>query len=321
MIRSIRGPLGALLAIALAIAILSRIASMYWLQHAIDATAIREVVPILWFNFAVELAVLLAVFLALYWLIKRDRRDRSEKARLDHLAEVAAMSGGFAHEARNLLHAMQARIDLLRKSVGVDEKSNERLNKLEELAGGMEQLFTDFLAFNRPADDQLEETDVTGLVKQVLEFEELELERAGISVRCDFAAAIPPALVDRRKLKRALLNLVVNARHSMPDGGELVVRVIPQGKRVRIEVTDTGCGIPWDDQRHIFETYFTTKSEGTGLGLAITQRTIEDFGGQIAFTSVPEQGTTFVVTLPSVEQHRANLKRVLKELALQNAAR
>jgi len=320
MIRSIQGSVVALLTIALAIVIFSHIGSAVWLQQSLTEGTTRRVVPVLWFHFLVELAILTGIFFAVRWLIGRDRRERSEKARLDHLSEIAAISGGFAHEARNLIHAMQTRIELLRKSVADDEKGTERLTKLEELATGMEELFTDFLTFARPADDHLEETDVASLVEQVLEFEQLELERAGIAVTCDFDHEAPKAFVDRGKLKRALLNLVVNARHAMADGGKLLLRVARHGKGVRIEIEDTGCGIPFDAQGRIFQSYFTTKSDGIGLGLAIVRRTIEDLGGTITFTSVPEQGTIFIITLPSVGQHRSNVKRILKELALKKAA-
>jgi signal transduction histidine kinase len=210
---------------------------------------------------------------------------------------------------------LQARLGLLRKYLAGDGKAEERINKLEEVAASMEQLLTDFLTFARPAGNDLEETDPVSLVRQVLEFEELELERSGVRVNFHSDAEVPAALVDRGKLKRALLNLVVNARQAMPDGGELHVRVLRRRARVRIEIQDSGHGIPPEDQRRIFQTYFTTKSGGTGLGLAIVRRTIEDFGGTISFTSTVGRGTTFIISLPSMKQHRATVKRSLKELA------
>jgi signal transduction histidine kinase len=321
MIRSLRGPLIALISAALAVVVLSRIGSSVWVSRVVADAAASKILPILWFNFLVELAVLVVVFFAVKWLIDRDRSDRSAKARLDHLADVAAMSGGFAHEARNLLNALQTRIELLRKHLAGNEKAGERVDKIEELASDMEQLFTDFLTLARPAEDHLEETDVATLIGQVLEFEQLELERSGVTVVCDFDPQTPPALVDRGKLKRAILNLIVNARHAMSEGGELKLRVKPFGKRVLVEVEDSGCGIPQDDQPRIFQTYFTTKSEGTGLGLAIVRRTVEDFGGKVSFTSTAGVGTTFTIILLSVRQHRAAAKRMLNKLPLGTAAR
>ena len=320
MIRSLRGPLVVLLAVALAAVGLAHIASTAWISRSVSHDAYRVVVPVLRFNILVELIVIALVLYVVKWLVGRDRRDRLDKARLDHLAEVAAMSGGFAHEARNLLHALQARIDLLRKNILGDAKGEERVNKLEELATDMEHLFTDFLTLARPADDDLEEADIASLIQQVVEFEELELERANIHVQCDFSAAAPRALVDRGKLKRAILNLIVNARHAMSDGGLLTLRVSAKGKRVEVQVADTGCGIARDDLSRIFQTYYTTKSDGTGLGLAIVRRTIEDFGGKITCKSTTQKGTTFTIVLPSVEQHQATTRRVLKELSLRKTA-
>ncbi|TWU27630.1 Nitrogen regulation protein NR(II) [Bythopirellula polymerisocia] len=252
MIRSFRGPIIALLTAALAVVLLSRIVSTLWIFRALPEEIARSVIPGLWYNFFFELMVFVGISLALRWLIGRDRKDRSEKARLDHLAEVATMSGGFAHEARNLLHALQTRIELLRKSAADDAKSLERVNKLDELAMDMEQLFTDFLSLARPANDHLEESNVTNLVNQVIEFEDLELERSGVKIVREFDSKVPQVLVDRGKFKRALLNLIVNARHALPEGGTLWVRTSAYGKQVRIEVEDNGCGIPLEDQPRIF---------------------------------------------------------------------
>ena len=310
MIRPIRCPVLALLTVGFAIVVLSRIGSALWIQRSVPESASRQIIPALWFNFIVELAVLTCIFFAVRWLVERDRRDRKDQARTDRLADMAVLAAGFAHEARNLLHAMNARIDLLRKTVAGNEKGVERLNKLDELANSMQHLFTDFLTFARPGEDQLEETDIVSLVRQVLDFEQLELERLGITTSFEADENIPQSLVDRGKLKRALLNLIVNARQAMPEGGELKLQVASQRGKVRIDIQDTGCGIPKSEQRRVFETYFTTKTEGTGLGLAIVERTIEDLGGRITFKSVPDRGTTFSIVLPSIDQHRANVARL-----------
>lgn len=320
MIRSFRGPIIILLSAASAVLLLSRFGLTFWIEHSFSENIGGQIVPILWVNFLFEVAVFVGILFVIKWLIGRDRQDRFDKARIDHLSEVAEMSGGFAHEARNLLHALQTRIELLRKSIADDTKSTERVQKLEDIATDLEQLFTDFLALARPAGDQLEESDVAALVNQVLEFEELELERSGIKVVRELDSSKPQALVDRAKFKRALLNLIVNARHAMSDGGTLWTRVSTQGKQVRIEIEDSGCGIPADCQPRVFQSYFTTKSGGTGLGLAIVRRAIEDFGGEISFSSTDGKGTTFVIILPNVEQQREKLNRIFKELALQKVA-
>jgi len=305
---------------ALAVLLLFWFASTIWVQKSVSDAAAQQVIPVLQLNLFVEVVVLTSVSVAALWLIVRDRRVRYAKTRIDHLSEVAMMSGGFAHEARNLIHAMHTRLELLRKSVAGNDKAEERVDKLGEIAEGMEQLLADFLSFARPADNKLEETDPVKLVRQVLEFEELELERSGVQCSIDAAPQVPTVLVDRAKMKRALLNLIVNARQAMPEGGELHLQVTNWRNRVRIEIADTGSGIAPDDQARIFETYYSTKSAGTGLGLAIVRRTIEDLGGEITFASELNRGTTFYITLPTSKQQRARLKNNLQKLALHKTA-
>jgi signal transduction histidine kinase len=107
-----------------------------------------------------------------------------------------------------------------------------------------------------------------------------------------------------------LLNLIINARQAMPEGGTLTVRARPSERgEVLLEVSDTGCGIPEEDRPRIFQTFFSTKPEGTGLGLAIVKRTIEDLGGRITFDSQVGRGTTFRIYLPPAQRRRVLLER------------
>ncbi len=106
-------------------------------------------------------------------------------------------------------------------------------------------------------------------------------------------------MADLGKLRRVFVNLVSNALQAMPEGGQLRVDSETLGDEVRIRFWDTGVGIPEDARDHLFEPYFTTKSEGTGLGLAISKRVVEEMGGTIALESAPEgRGTVATVCLP-----------------------
>jgi signal transduction histidine kinase len=104
--------------------------------------------------------------------------------------------------------------------------------------------------------------------------------------------------VDRNKLKRSLLNIVVNARQPMPNGGHLRVTTERNRDTLDIAIEDEGEGIPADLLPRIFDSYFTTKSGGSGLGLAIVRRTVEDFGGVVECSSMPGKGTTVAIRLP-----------------------
>jgi signal transduction histidine kinase len=243
------------------------------------------------------------------WLTSRARRREREQARVEHLAEVGLLAGGLAHEIRNTLNAMHSQIALLRKQLPSQAgPACERTAQLERAVTELEQLVSDFLAFARPAKDQPRDVDLAGLILELLDFAALDLEQARVTAVTELAPDLPAVYVDPGKLKRALLNLVINARQAMPDGGTLTVRAWPEEPgQVLIEVRDTGCGIPEEDRPHIFQTFFSTKPGGTGLGLAVVKRTVEDFGGRVTFHSQVGRGTTFRVSLPTAQRRRVSL--------------
>jgi signal transduction histidine kinase len=265
-------------------------------------------VSVVWLNFALQLLLLaFAVAIAVRFL-KSDRKRRAEQARSEHFAEVALLAGGLAHEVRNHLHALQSRVGLLRKSLANNEPTLRRIERVDEIADGMEQLVTNFLTLARPATDDLELLNPAELIRDVVDFERSDLDRLGIDVDLDLEDDLR-MLVDRGKLKRALLNIVVNARQAMPNGGTLQIRCGRRGDLVRIAVEDDGDGIPPDVLPRIFESYFTTKSEGSGLGLAIVRRTIEDLGGKVTCDSALGHGTTIMFDLPTRAERAAPMPR------------
>lgn len=256
-----------------------------------------------WGGMAAEAAVLAVGGVVAWRVLHQGRETETRRVRREHLAEVGVLASGLAHEIRNYLNAMRTHLALLRKSAesdGAGRPSGEkRIARLEETIGGLEELVTEFLTFARPQADRLEEIGLRELIGEVADFVGLDLEQAGVELHVDVAPDLAPVWADRAKLKRAVLNLLVNARQAMPDGGTLRVRATPQPDAVLIEIADTGCGIPPEDQPRLFDLFFSTKAEGTGLGLAIVKRTVEDLSGSIAFESAVGQGTTFRMLLPS----------------------
>lgn len=126
----------------------------------------------------------------------------------------------------------------------------------------------------------------------------------------EYAREVPAISADGERLYEAFVNLISNALAAMTTGGRLTVRTgwhrpaepAPRGasgRRVRVEIEDTGGGISPLEAEKVFDPFFTTKAEGTGLGLALTHKIIEDHGGSIAFRSAPGVGTTFTVLLPT----------------------
>ena len=161
--------------------------------------------------------------------------------------------------------------------------------------------------------DKPEQVDVAELAAEVVEFLSFDFEEAAVAVRVETAPGVPPVIGDRRKLRHVIVNLLVNARQAMPMGGQATIRIRPAGAHVRLDIEDTGCGIPAEDQPRVFEAFFTTKSEGTGLGLAVVKRTIEDLGGAISFASEVGRGTSFHVLLPASGRYEATMRQLGRE--------
>jgi signal transduction histidine kinase len=120
----------------------------------------------------------------------------------------------------------------------------------------------------------------------------------GIVVRTTFARDLAPVQLDRELFKQALLNLVLNAEHAMPKGGELILTTRRQGEWVRLDVVDTGVGMAEEVRARIFDAFFSTRASGSGLGLPTTRKIIEAHGGAIDVQSELGKGSQFSVRLP-----------------------
>ena len=133
----------------------------------------------------------------------------------------------------------------------------------------------------------------------------------GIEILKRLQPGLPPLRLDPNLLHQALLNVLVNARQAMPNGGQLTVgtclrqNLIGKGKVVEVAISDTGVGILEENLRRIFQPFFTTKAQGTGLGLAIAARIVEQHGGRIAVESEVGKGTTFRIVFPVPAEDRA----------------
>ena len=155
-----------------------------------------------------------------------------------------------------------------------------------------------FLNFTRPVELKLEETDLRGLLDEVLEAARPSIAKAGLELRVDLPSEFPPVFVDRQIIHQAVLNLLLNASEFTDPGGRITLSLRRSGDSAIIAVADSGKGISAEDQKKIFQLFFTTRPGGTGIGLANTFRFVQLHDGRIEFDSEAGRGTTFRMELP-----------------------
>ena len=237
--------------------------------------------------------------------------DKSSHA--NRIASLVRLADGLAHEIKNPLSTMAINLALLQEdweragaSRGAsepvrtprEERSLKRIKTLQREVSRLEQILEDFLHYARGGVVDRKPEDLARIVRELLDFVEPEDERAGIRHHVDLPIGLPLVLVDEARIKQAVLNLLVNARQAMPDGGELLVRLRRMGHQVELSITDTGSGMSSDKLARIFEEYWSDKPGGTGLGLPTARRIIEEHGGAITALSEEGRGSSFSITLP-----------------------
>jgi signal transduction histidine kinase/CheY-like chemotaxis protein len=240
--------------------------------------------------------------------IARDLTDRrrleAELRQAQKMEAIGRLAGGIAHDFNNLLTVINGNGEVLRtKLPGSDAGLADEIVRAGEQAA---TLTRQLLAFSRKgvvAPRVLCPNTIIDGVRRMLA--RLVGERVQVVTDLDQTAGC--VRIDPGQLEQALLNLAVNARDAMPQGGTLTIRTRATADHVRIEVTDTGMGMDAATRARAFEPFFTTKpaGEGTGLGLATVKGIVEQAGGTVTVSSEPGQGTTFTIGLPLSRDGRA----------------
>ncbi len=228
-------------------------------------------------------------------------------ARQEKLASLGVLAAGVAHEIRNPLTAIKARLFTQRKQLTPGSPAAQDAEVISGEIHRLERIVREFLAFARPGQPEFTEVTAAALLNSVRELLQPQLDREEIRLTLE----APPALTvraDPAQLKQVLINLVQNAADASGRNGTLHLRARSATQRLRtalvpviiLEVADSGPGIPAEIQDRLFDPFFTTKEKGTGLGLAIALRIVEKHGGALEFQTHPGRGTVFGVVLPSV---------------------
>jgi len=220
-----------------------------------------------------------------------------ELARKNRLADLGQMASHVAHEVRNNLVPVLLYLSLLRRRLSDDADSLDILAKIEAGFTALDATVNDLLNFTAHRQPQWQTFVVGDLVNEICESLEPQLEAQLIDVDVD----VPPNTLltaDREMIRRALLNLVLNAIDAMPAGGTLVITSYEDARGFELEVADSGPGLHDEAKRRAFEPFYSTKKNGTGLGLAIVQHVAEAHGGSVTATNCPEGGAAFTIRIP-----------------------
>lgn len=230
------------------------------------------------------------------------RRKSNAAQQINALGELA---GGIAHDFRNVLAVISSALRLAERRENHPQKTREYLEAAQEGVERGFRLTSRLLALAKPHAPDLHPEDPSRLIRELLPFLKYG---AGprVRIRLELKERAASCMVDPPQFNQALLNLVVNARDAMPEGGEIVIGTeivrAPAGDRrqfLRIRVSDTGEGMSTETAARIFDPWFTTKGEtGTGLGLPQVHRFMALVGGSISVSSAPAIGTTFDLLFP-----------------------
>ncbi|HYQ17751.1 MAG TPA: ATP-binding protein [Polyangiaceae bacterium] len=248
------------------------------------------------------------------------RREQAERARAEaelqaveskQLEMVGRLAAGVAHDFNNNLTAIMGSAELLKLEPSGSDAASELSDSILQASQRLAELTRQLLAYSRKARMQQTPTDLHDVIEQAVSLARRSMD-PNITIVTELNAERSTVNGDAALLQSAVLNLLINARDAMPEGGRLTVATVsveltrsgikgmPVGPCVVLEVIDTGRGIPEDQVAHIFDPFFTTKpiGKGTGLGLASVAGTVRAHGGNIEVNSDATHGTAFRMYLP-----------------------
>jgi signal transduction histidine kinase len=243
---------------------------------------------------------------------------------------IGQLTGGVAHDFNNLLMAVLGSLTLLEKRLPDDPQCRRLLQNAVQGAQRGAALTQRLLAFSRRQELKPEAVDLGALVSGMEELLKRALGHA-IELKCTFPEELPPVLVDANQLELALLNLALNARDAMPNGGRLTITAVgeskdesgagpdsrlPLGEYLRISIADTGIGMDEQTLAKATDPFFTTKGpgKGTGLGLSMVHGLAAQSGGLLRIDSAPNVGTTVQLWLPRATSIPAAAPRIVERL-------
>lgn len=226
--------------------------------------------------------------------------ERAQDAliRNEKLAAIGEVSARLAHEIRNPLATIGGFAKSIQKKHDDRERTIRNANIIVDEVHRLEHILSNVLDFTKSGNPKKAPGDINELIRKTLAIMEVNIFSKGVVVVLDLAEGRLEAEFDEAQIKQVLINLIQNAINAMPEGGAIEIKSIDLGDEIRMEIRDTGVGIPQQYMENIFEPFFTTRGNGTGLGLSISNRIVQNHGGRLEIVSKEGAGTTISIIFP-----------------------
>ena len=230
------------------------------------------------------------------------RQAREETIRTEKMASIGLLAAGMAHEIGTPLASIMGYAELSAGEQPDNSAIQDYARRITEDCSRIDRIVRGLLDFSRPRTLCGENADVRDVVLSTVDLMTQQGVFKLLNLCMEIDEGLLPARCDQHQLQQVVINLLLNSRDATPVGGTITVRAGRGGTHIRLDVIDSGIGIPDDSMKHIFDPFFTTKppGKGTGLGLAISARIVEGFGGRITAASKIGEGSCFSIWLPLV---------------------
>jgi PAS domain S-box-containing protein len=218
----------------------------------------------------------------------------------EKLTSIGLLAAGVAHEVNTPLAVISSYSQMLRKDISPEDSRHKLLEKITKQTFRASEIVNSLLNFSRTSATEFADIDIHQVITETISLLEHQFKTARIRVERELRAECPITFGNAGKLQQVFLNLFVNARDAMQEGGELRILTDTADSKIEILIQDTGAGISRENIKKIYDPFFTTKAagKGTGLGLSVTYGIVQEHGGSISVESKPGIGTSFRLELP-----------------------
>ncbi|MEO6587896.1 MAG: ATP-binding protein [Pyrinomonadaceae bacterium] len=232
--------------------------------------------------------------------IQQLQKLNEQLIRTEKLAAMGTLSAGVAHEVNNPLASISSLIQMMQSKQNLDEETKDKLKLISTQIGRITQVTRDMMDFARARPAAKSLININEIIETSLRLASFDKSFQKLTLEKNLSDEDLTMLADSDQVQQVFLNLFLNARDAMPDGGRLLIKTSNGGRDIIIEISDSGAGIDEENIKKIFDPFFTTKpaGKGTGLGLAVCYGIITAHGGKIEVFQNQNAGTTFFITLP-----------------------